>query len=88
MHLVVLPAQTLCDAQASPLVFPQQLEGASRAVKVVLGDGLEHLLGELDVAVLVVIIVVPARTHVIVSARSGRGSSRAVSKAMIVYLDE
>ena len=69
MHLVVLPAQTLCDAQASPLVFPQQLEGASRAVKVVLGDGLEHLLGELNVTVLVVIIVVPARTHVIVSRR-------------------
>ena len=88
MHLVVLPAQTLCDAQTSPLVFPQQLEGASRAVKVVLGDSLEHLLGELDVAVLVVIVVVPVRTHVIVSARSSRGSSRAVSRAMIAHLDE
>ena len=63
VHLVVLPAQTLCDAQTSPLVFPQQLEGASRAVKVVLGDGLEHLLGELNVTVLVVIIVVPAGTQ-------------------------
>jgi hypothetical protein len=84
----VLPAQTLCDTQTSPLVFPQQLEGASRAVEVVLGNGLEHLLGELDVAVLVVIIVVPARRDVIVSARSSKGGSRAVSKAMIVYLDE
>ena len=88
VHLVVLPAQTLCDAQTSPFVFPQQLEGASRAVKVVLGDGLEHLLGELDVTVLVVIVVVPARTHVIVSVRSSTGSSRAVRKAMIVYLAE
>lgn len=88
VDLVVLPAQTLCDAQASPLVFPQQLEGASRAIKVVLGDGLEHLLGELDVAVLVVVIVVPARTRIIVSARSSKDGSEAVSKVMIVYLDE
>jgi hypothetical protein len=88
VHLVVLPAQTLCNAQASPLVFPQQLEGASRAVKVVLWDGLEHLLGELDVAVFVVIIVVPARTRIVVSARSSKDGSKAVSEAMIVYLDE
>jgi hypothetical protein len=60
VHLVVLPAQTLRDAQTSPLVFPQQLQGASRAVEVVLGDGLEHRLGELDVAVFVLVIVVPA----------------------------
>jgi hypothetical protein len=61
VHLVVLPAQTLCDAQTSPLVFPQQLEGAARAVEVVLGDGFEHLLGQLHVAVLVVVVVVPAK---------------------------
>lgn len=58
VYLVVLPAQTLRDAQTPPLVFPQQLERASRAVEVVLGDGLEHLLGKLHVAVLVVVVVV------------------------------
>jgi hypothetical protein len=46
------------------------------------------LLGELDVAVLVVVIVVPARTRIIVSARSSKDGSEAVSKVMIVYLDE
>jgi len=59
VHLVVLPAQTLRDPKASPLVLPQQLQGASRAVEVVLGNCLEHRLGELDVAVFVVVIVVP-----------------------------
>jgi hypothetical protein len=72
VHLVVLPAQTLRDPKASPLVLPQQLQGASRAVEVVLGDGLEHRLGELDVAVFVVVIVVPVCAH-IVSALLGRG---------------
>lgn len=86
VHLVVLPAQTLCDAQTSPLVFPQQLEGASRAVKVVLGNGLEHLLGELNVTVLVVIIVVPAGTQFV--SMHSRQSNGAVSKVTIVYLDE
>jgi hypothetical protein len=46
------------------------------------------LLGKLDVTVLVVIVVVPARTRIIVSVRSSRDSSRAVRKAMIVYLEE
>ena len=59
VDLVVLPAQTLRDAETSPFIFPQQLQRASRAVKVVLGDGLEHGLGELDVTVFVVVIVVP-----------------------------
>ena len=63
-------------------------KGAARAVKVVLGNSLEHLLGELDVTVLVVIIVVPVRTHIVVSARSSKDGSKAVSEAMIVYLDE
>lgn len=61
VYLVVLPPQALRDAQASPLVFPQQLERASGAVEVVLGDRLEHLLGELHVAVFVVVVIVPVR---------------------------
>jgi hypothetical protein len=61
VDLVVLPAQTLCDAQTPPLVFPEQLEGAAR-IKVVFRDGLEHLLGQLHVAVLVVVVVVPVKT--------------------------
>lgn len=59
VYLVVLPAQTLRDAEPSPLILPQQLERASRAIEVVFGDGLEHLLGQLHVAVLVVVVVVP-----------------------------
>jgi hypothetical protein len=59
VHLVVLPTQTLRDSKTSPLVLPQQLQGASRAVEVVFGDGLEHRLRELDVAVFVVVVVVP-----------------------------
>lgn len=61
VYLVVLPAQTLGDAEPSPLILPQQLERASRSVEVVLGDGLEHLLGQLHVAVFVVVVVVPVR---------------------------
>jgi hypothetical protein len=72
VHLVVLPAQTLCDAQASPLVFPKQLEGAARAVEVVFGNGLEHLLGQLYVTVLVVVIVVPAGEDVVNASPSER----------------
>jgi len=63
VHLVVLPAQTLRDAQTPPLVLPQQLQGASRAVEVVLGDGFKHGFGELHVAVFVMVVVVPARAR-------------------------
>lgn len=50
----------LCDAQRSPLLLPQQLQCASRAVKVVLGNDLEHLLRELHVTVFILFVRVPA----------------------------
>lgn len=46
----------LGDAQCSPLFFPQQLQCASSAVKIVFGDDLQHLLGQLHVAVLELIV--------------------------------
>lgn len=48
----------LCDPQASPLILPQQLQRPSGSVEVVLWYGLEHLLGELHVAVFEVVIAV------------------------------
>lgn len=91
VHFIVLPAQTLCDAQTSPLVFPKQLEGAARAVEVVLGNGFEHLLGQLHVAVFVVVVVVPVDAWCDQWGFEARqGSSRAVSEVMVlfIYLDE
>lgn len=61
VDLVVFPSQTLSNSQSSPLVLPQQLEGASRTVKVFLGYRLEHLLGQLDVSVLEVVVGVSRR---------------------------
>src|ERR1700753_97461 len=52
----MFPAQTLRNTQISPFAFPQQLQCTSRTVKVFLGNSLEHLLWELDVAVLVVFV--------------------------------
>lgn len=51
----------LRDSQTSPLVLPEQLQGASAAIKVVLGNGFEHLLGKLHVAVFELIVIVSAR---------------------------
>jgi hypothetical protein len=61
VNLVVLPAQALRDAQAAPLVLPQQLERALGFVVVVGRDELEHGLGEADVTVLVLEVLVPGR---------------------------
>lgn len=58
MHFVVLPAETLRDSDASPLFLPEQLQCAFRGIKVVAGNGLEHSLGQLDVAVLVFVVTV------------------------------
>jgi len=56
MHLIMLPPQTLRDAQPPPLVFPQQLQRAAGPVEVLFGNGFEHGLGELDVAVFEVVV--------------------------------
>jgi hypothetical protein len=50
----------LGDAERPPLLLPQQLQGASRAVEVVFGNGLEHLLRQLHVTVLVLVIGISA----------------------------
>lgn len=61
VHFIMLPPQTLCDAQSSPLVFPQQLQCASGAIEVVLGYRLEHLLGQLNVTVLVMVVIISVK---------------------------
>lgn len=43
----------LCDAESSPFVLPEQLQGSLLRVVVILGYRLEHCLGELDMSVLV-----------------------------------
>lgn len=51
----------LCDTNASPLLFVQQLQGALGRVVVVLRNDLQHGLGQLDVAVFVFIIRVSVK---------------------------
>lgn len=60
MHLIMLPAQTLGDPQTPPLLLVKDLQSLGvRVLEVVLGDSLEHILGEHDVAVLVVLVGIP-----------------------------
>jgi len=53
MYFIMLPAQALSYAEGTPLLLPQQLESSAAAVKVLLGDSFEHVLGQLDVSVFV-----------------------------------
>ena len=46
----------LCDSERSPFLLPQQLQCASRAVEVIFGNDLEHLLGKLHVTVLIHVV--------------------------------
>lgn len=46
----------LGDAQRPPFLLPQELERAPRTVEVIFGDDLQHLLGELHVAILVFVV--------------------------------
>lgn len=50
----------LGDAEPSPLFLPEQLERASRPIKVLLWYLLQHLFWQLHVAVFEVVIIVPA----------------------------
>lgn len=59
MVFVVFPAERLCDAEAAPLLLEQDSESAGLGVEVVSRDGLEHVFGEHDVAVLKVVVGVP-----------------------------
>lgn len=59
MCLIVFPAQTLGDAQAAPLLLEQNPQRARLGIEVVAGDGLEHVFGQHDVAVLVRVVAVP-----------------------------
>jgi hypothetical protein len=54
----------LGDAERSPFLLPQQLQCVPRGVEVVLGDDLEHLLGELHVTVLVRVVGVSIQPSV------------------------
>jgi hypothetical protein len=46
VNLVMLPAQTLSDAQSPPLLLMQDLEGSRLGVEVVLRYDFEHALGK------------------------------------------
>jgi len=61
MYLIMFPPQTLGDAEPSPLFLPEQLERASRPIKVLLWYLLQHLLWQLHMAVFEVVIIVPRR---------------------------
>ena len=61
MDLVMLPSQTLGDAQTPPFFLVQDLEGARLGVEVVFGNGLQHVLRKLNMAVLVFVIRVSGR---------------------------
>lgn len=67
----------LCNAHGSPFLLPQELQSAFRLIVVVGGNGLEHSLGQLDVAVLVFTIGIAIGT-------SGRVSSRTVESSLKV----
>jgi len=56
-------ASHLSDAEGAPLVFPQKLQGTLGRVVVVLGDGFEHGLGQLHMAVFVLAVRVAARVR-------------------------
>lgn len=71
-------AAYLCDAERAPLLFPQQLQGASAAVEVFFGYRLEHLLWELHVAILVLLVRIPG---VRVSSCTVRGCDKQTYRA-------
>lgn len=92
VHFIMLPPQTLCDAQSSPLVFPQQLQCASGAIEVVLGYRLEHLLGQLNVTVLVMVVVISvkqsSRQHMLPSTPPFFSSFCSVVLPPLAHLEE
>lgn len=49
----------LCDSKSTPFLLPEQLQGTGGCVVVILWDCLEHSLGDLDVAILEVVIGIP-----------------------------
>lgn len=50
----------LSDAKRPPFFFPKQLQCALRAIKIIMWDLLEHILGKLDMSVFELVIGVPA----------------------------
>lgn len=60
-------ASHLCNTKRSPLLLPQQLQRALLWIMVILWNCLEHVLGKLDMSVLILAVVVPIREISIVS---------------------
>ena len=82
-------AAYLGDAERAPLFLPQQLQGASAAVKVLLGYGLEHLLRELDVTVLVLLVRISVGASAGCAIRCRRKRTQADAPCRVVdRLDE
>lgn len=61
VYFVVLPPKTLCDTHRPPFFLPQELQSALGLVMIVFGNGLEHSLGKLHVAVFVFVVIVASR---------------------------
>ena len=59
VDFVMLPAQTLCDSQVSPFLFPEQFECALLRIKILSRDCFQHRFRQLDMPVLVVAVRVP-----------------------------
>lgn len=58
---VMLPSQTLGDAQPSPFLLQQNSQRAGFGIEVVSGDCLEHVLGQHNVSVFVRVVAVSCR---------------------------
>ena len=77
----------LGDTETSPFLLPQQFQRTASAVKVLLGNGLEHLLGELHVSVFVVVVRVSASVRISKLANRDRAVVAARKKEP-THLDE
>ena len=59
VDLVVFPTETLRDTHCPPLFLPKKLQCALAFVVIVGGDGLQHRLGKLHMAVLELAVGIP-----------------------------
>lgn len=58
MDFIVFPTKTLCDTQASPFLFPEQLQCAFCRVEIFSRNSFEHCLWQLDMSIFVFAVAV------------------------------
>jgi len=90
MDLVMLPSQTLGDAQTPPFFLVQDLEGARLSVEVVFGDGFQHVLWKHDVPIFKVLIRVTIRVvdrirKLVQTAAFGLGQKTRATVALLLH---